>query len=129
VAEEVSPMATASIGYGAAESGCVEALKDLTATDKAFDELVQAAMIPGGIAITLAIAIHEYIRSARPDTISPHLNICSVTRQQIQIGTNDYVRYEGGKNTHFVVPRLARSLEELAEIWDSDGESMTGLTC
>ena len=102
--DEIAPMATASIGYGAAESGCVGALTKLT-TGSSLDELIQAAAMPNGIVMALGLAMHDHISEARPDTIDSHLNICSVTRQQIYIGNNDYVRCQGATKTEFTMPR------------------------
>lgn len=119
-----------SIGSGAVESGCVEALKRLTGDDDAKFGLLQfMAAGHGGPGLVLGHALSEYIREAQPDYISPHLNLCTVTRGQVSMIDNDYVSYEGEEPVHFKMPRLARSIEELIEITATDEAVAARLTC
>lgn len=124
------PHEAGSIGSGAVESGCVAALEKLTAGDEEKFALMQAATaMTGGLEMTLGLAISEYIRDNRPDYISPHLNLCSVTRGAITIWNNDYIRYEDGGPVHFAMPRLARSFREFMDILEIDETTAKGCIC
>ena len=119
-----------SIGSGAAESGCVEALEHLTGDDDAKFALMQSMMAGhAGPGLVLGHALSEYIREAQPDYISPHLNLCTVTRGEISILNNDNVRYEKEGPVNFTMPRLALSLQELIDITSSNEAIVAGLTC
>jgi hypothetical protein len=128
--EPVAFNVAGSIGYGAYESGCIDALERLTTgEDEKFgllQSLIAGQAVPG---LVLGHALSEYIREASPGGISPHLNLCTAVPGQIVIANNDYVRHGPDGAGNFVMPKLARSMAELVEIMKAQGATAEGAKC
>lgn len=119
----------ASIGYGAVETTCVEALRRLTQDENEQFALMKiAGMVPQAMGPVFAHSISRHIAEHSPQGISLHLNICLVTRGQIVIVNNDYTTYEAAGPVKFTMPKLARSPNELSDMLDGSGLTAAELT-
>ncbi len=119
-----TPHEANGIGWGATEPSCVEALERLTRDEYSRFALMQAAVaIPGGLVAVLGDSLMRHISDATPRGISPHLNLCFVTRGRVVIGTDDRTTFGREGPVEFRMPRLARSPAELRAILSERGSS------
>jgi hypothetical protein len=139
-AVEVKAPNLAAIGCGADVQHCRDALDQIATDHNAWFNIVQGEQgTPGGMATVLAINLTSLLKHTQPRGVSSHLHYCWVYRGRIVIKTNDHVamgpwtRFYTGVNSpenlaselpfsppdpdhrveHFMMPRIATSLDEL----------------
>ena len=110
-----------SIGKG---SGIKTYREKLSALSQNFDLFKLEAGRPGGSALGLDLSITERIESLPIAGISPHLHVCLVFPDRVEIRTNDRRYFDG--RPPFEMPPVANSYEEFIEFARSRGHSAAG---
>lgn len=112
-----------SIGSGATIEHYVKRLQAIELSDDA----LQVEMLHPGAGMVGSIG--STIEDAPVSGISPHLHVCLVYRDRIEIGANDR-RYIGRPvDEHFIMPPVAESLAELKAMLQTSGLSAERAVC
>lgn len=114
-----------SIGYGAGVAPYIEELEYAAAN---YTDLQMEVGNPGGSGYMLMWRTRAAIEANPTPGISSLVQFCTVRRGGISISDVNRRAY-GDSAGDLVMPRLARSLDELAEILDGDGLSAAGACC
>ena len=114
-----------SIGSGEGIAEYSEALRNL---GDGFSYLQLEVIGPGGSAFGLLQSISHAVETTPKPGISRHLHVCVAMRGEIRMGNND--RHQIGESSgDLVMPPVAHSLAELAQILADRGHGLALATC